>query len=81
MTLADIEKNAVLSRVLEYNCELETAAESLGVTKRTLYRMLKRWNLPTPSGGNPHVVKWSEHQRRRELIQRALTSIQKGESE
>ncbi len=78
-TLEQIEKMAVLSRVLEYNCDLEAAAGSLGTTKRTLYRLLERWKLPTPMGGNPHTTKWSEHRRRRVRIEKALFELQKEE--
>lgn len=79
MTLEQIEKIAVLRRVLEYNCDLEAAGKSLGITKRTLYRMLDRWKIPTPTGGNPHTTKWSEALRRRQKMEKALSEIQNEE--
>jgi transposase len=77
--LADIEKRAVLSAIVEHDYDLEAAAETLGITKRTVYRMLVKWGLPTPVGGSPHTTKWSEHRRRCGKILSALQSIQKEE--
>lgn len=75
LTLEQVEKRHTLAAIVEYNYDLEAAAEALGITKRTLYRMLGRWNLPTPAGGNPHTTKWSVHQKRCQKIFEALEQI------
>lgn len=81
MKLADTKKLHVLTAIVEHDYNLEEAARALGVSKRTLYRLLIQWGLPSPIGGRPETTLWSEHLARRNKILKALQQLQKGETQ
>jgi len=47
-TLAEIEKKAILERLVLLDYHIQRAADSLGMGKTTLYRRLKDWGLGPP---------------------------------
>jgi len=77
MRLDEIEKLHVLEAIVVNDFDLEDAAEELGVSKRTLYRMLIRWKLPSPVGLHcrPETTLWSEYRQRCGKIEKALAQL------
>ena len=47
-SLARVEKGAVLEAIVEARYDVRVAARALRVSKTTIYRKLRRWNLTPP---------------------------------
>lgn len=75
--LDDVIRITVLTAVVECDYDLEDAARELGVSRKTIYRMFSRWKVPTPVGGNPGRVKYSEYTERCERIKVALSNLER----
>lgn len=68
-------KSTVLEAIVASDFDLRKAAKELGIGAATIYRMLGRWKLPTPVGGNPGGVKYSEYRGRCQQIEDTLTAL------
>lgn len=57
--LETVEKIAVLSAIVEIDFDVQDAANKLGISSRTIYRLLKRWELFRPKGKgiSPRAIK------------------------
>lgn len=66
---------AVLEAIVEADYDVIKAAGNLGISRPTIYRMLIRWKLPTPVGGNPGRVKFSEYTARCKELKDHLDSL------
>lgn len=70
-TLEASRRELVLRALVELDYDVTRAAAALGVTRDALYKMLRRWSLPTPVGGPAGATLYSEHRRRCERLRDA----------
>lgn len=74
--LDDVIKRTVLDAIVQNDFNMDAAATSLAIARRTIFYMMKRWNLATPlNGGRESQVKWRDYSARCDAIRQALNSL------